>query len=694
VSSQLQINYIARQCIDDLPFITKDDTLPGMLDVLSCYTQVLDRHESLASNLGARPLGPILIKRFERCFDAPPRVIASHSHARDQDLPLVSWLDVVHFAQAHPSQFTLSTFSEGRRVCQFYYAQKQVRVQISEEDFLFINSGRCQDLIPPLPIWEDEEKEVATCELVEKALRDLTAAADSVAARTRQLAHRLKGRRMAILERRAGDESHNPQSLNTAQQQPPVHQQPQAQQRPHAQQQQRPPSPAANLVDGASHIRNDLLKHFQSLPKQPPPTQAEPRRLSSMQQQQYQPQSPPSHTPPNLHNHSRPHLESTSSSVSPVPTNVAAIAAAAAAAHANNYRDESPKDMPRHNFSKPLLPSQEVSQPYRTLCQSHMESLPRSSRVLPPCDRCRRLKMDCLKNLSSCAGCTKKHARCHWKNVARDEVVGLEGFEEAERLALEYATGRHASVDYPRSDASMEGDTRTPYEYITHPAASNPLQYDHVQHHQQQQQPYPQPPAQHQLQHQRPAVYGELETPNNNTHLQPQSHARPPFSDNIGLQQHQQQPQQHVDSTLDLLRILGNHANTNTNNNNSNMIHTNNSGLNSVNGNGYDNSNHAEGIARNIDTTTVTTPRNNGAFRSSFVSSTNGGEAEGGHVDVTNAATAVNATVVGTGHDDHDDGGMSIDGIANGSVDGAAGGGVELSPAIAVATKTTTTTGT
>ena len=131
----------------------------------------------------------------------------------------MTWLEVMHFAQAHPSQFTLSTFSEGRRVCQFYYPQKQVRVQVNEEDYLFIRSGRCQDLIPPLPIWEDEEKEVGTCEILEKTLRDLTTAADMIAARTRQLSHRLKGRRMAIMERRAGEgratvEHDSPQELS------------------------------------------------------------------------------------------------------------------------------------------------------------------------------------------------------------------------------------------------------------------------------------------------------------------------------------------------------------------------------------------------------------------------------------------------------------------------------------------------
>ena len=88
---------------------------------------------------------------------------------------------------------------------------------------------------------------------------------------------------------------------------------------------------------------------------------------------------------------------------------------------------------PKHNFSRPLLPSQESSQPYRSICQVHMESLPKSSRVLPPCDRCRRLRMDCLKNLSSCAGCTKKHARCHWKDVRREEAQALEGFDEVDK---------------------------------------------------------------------------------------------------------------------------------------------------------------------------------------------------------------------------------------------------------------------
>jgi hypothetical protein len=34
--------------------------------------------------------------------------------------------------------------------------------------------------------------------------------------------------------------------------------------------------------------------------------------------------------------------------------------------------------------------------------------------------------MDCVKNLTSCAGCTRKHARCHWRDVTREELGTLD----------------------------------------------------------------------------------------------------------------------------------------------------------------------------------------------------------------------------------------------------------------------------
>lgn len=182
-----------------------------------------------------------------------------------------------------------------------------------------------------------------------------------------------------------------------------------------------------------------------------------------------------------------------------------------------------------------------------------MESLPRGSRIMPPCDRCRRLKMDCLKNLSSCGGCTKKHARCHWKEVSRQEVQGLEGFEDAERMASEYANGtRRFSVEYAASDTSMDVDARSPFDYPSHTAATTPgglsgpgfvrpaAAYPDVQ----QSQPYP-PPQPPQPQ------------PYEDGYRSQSTVQRPPFPEDLTQQQQQQQQ----DRTMDLLRVLGNHDN-------------------------------------------------------------------------------------------------------------------------------------
>ena len=171
-SSHLQINYLARQYSDTLPLISVEDTLPTMLSLLGDYGGVLERHESLAGNLGARPLGPILIKRFERLFDGPPRVLKSHG----KEGTTVTWLDVVEFARHKPEQFNLEKMRDGVRVCQFY--TKQSRVEISEEDFCLISSGIPQKLIPPQPIADDEEKELGTLEIMEKSVGQVVQLAD------------------------------------------------------------------------------------------------------------------------------------------------------------------------------------------------------------------------------------------------------------------------------------------------------------------------------------------------------------------------------------------------------------------------------------------------------------------------------------------------------------------------------------
>ena len=64
----------------------------------------------------------------------------------------------------------------------------------------------------------------------------------------------------------------------------------------------------------------------------------------------------------------------------------------------------------------------EDSGPFKADMMTRMEQLNRGDRVQPPCDRCRRLHMDCLKNLTACMGCTKKHAKCSWKDVEEQEL--------------------------------------------------------------------------------------------------------------------------------------------------------------------------------------------------------------------------------------------------------------------------------
>jgi hypothetical protein len=62
--------------------------------------------------------------------------------------------------------------------------------------------------------------------------------------------------------------------------------------------------------------------------------------------------------------------------------------------------------------------------PYKAEMMNRMETIQRGERVVPPCDRCRRLHMDCIKNLTACLGCTKKHAKCGWRDVHPDELSG------------------------------------------------------------------------------------------------------------------------------------------------------------------------------------------------------------------------------------------------------------------------------
>lgn len=74
---------------------------------------------------------------------------------------------------------------------------------------------------------------------------------------------------------------------------------------------------------------------------------------------------------------------------------------------------------------KPSTLERDDGGPFKSEMVRRMDNMWKGDRVIPPCDRCRRLHMDCLKNLTACMGCTKKHAKCSWKEVKASELQGV-----------------------------------------------------------------------------------------------------------------------------------------------------------------------------------------------------------------------------------------------------------------------------
>lgn len=93
--------------------------------------------------------------------------------------------------------------------------------------------------------------------------------------------------------------------------------------------------------------------------------------------------------------------------------------------------------------------------PFKLEMVARMEELQRGERVLPPCDRCRRLQMDCLKNLTACMGCTKKHAKCSWKEVREEELRNLPPSSSVAR-------DRASEDSVPLHDPSLSASSHNP----------------------------------------------------------------------------------------------------------------------------------------------------------------------------------------------------------------------------------------
>ncbi|KAK5074107.1 hypothetical protein LTR64_006749 [Lithohypha guttulata] len=517
-SGHLQINYLKREKKEVIPLATPEEPMPRLIRLLQEYDAVLQRHESLAGNLGACPVGPILLKRFERLFEGPPRILKSNS--RD---PNISWLDVVEFAQNKPEQFDLEKTRNGIRVCQFYL--KQCRVEISEEDYVLIRSGMPQKLIPPQPILEDEEKELGVIDVLD------------LSARARQVAHRIKNRRTAILARREaeGDVARNVLRSNDLPPSPAFEhngvlpaapEQPLQSRAPPVSSIPSPTMPSSGFT--AVNTRHSLppseAQPFSMMREIHHDHQQEPVRRESAVREPIS-DGPSTHTPAQHHSHRMSDPKPTAAVGDDWMSKFLTPSERAAGLTVDQVRREnltSPyrttsrgetgptiddsnrmssmpptkqetrrqsegtlpekavsvastegqgPSVPIPNTPASLMPQQKPQNwirddggPHKAEMISRMETMKRGERVIPPCDRCRRLHMDCTKNLTACLGCTKKHAKCSWKDVSMDELestapAAREREKEQDNIVATTASDWDNMLKYNKPDQLEQGRT-------------------------------------------------------------------------------------------------------------------------------------------------------------------------------------------------------------------------------------------
>ncbi|KAK0655214.1 hypothetical protein B0T16DRAFT_6899 [Cercophora newfieldiana] len=396
------INYLSKANPNKLPLISGDSgAFSNVLSLINDYEGVLNRHESLAVNLGAKLTGPRLVRALEAFFEggiAVSPAVSPRSPFQDSlGAPAwnPNWLEVVNFAKSNPNDFTLTTTNDGRRVCHF--VMKSNHVEITEDDWRLIMSGAVDRfaLVPEKPLDEDEDAEIATLEILDPGVQALIKQADEVARKARQLNYHLSGRRAAIISRRSQQPSHSmPGGGNSSSSSPGF------------QAVNQLPSLRSSLPNPAYDLHSDLLQQF--LGSGPPITTA-PSLPTPSEQSRRRTMAPistgqPTPTP-------------TTSRPSPIhpPDSATNPATPLEAARAATSSDRG-------------SPSGSIeTAPLVALICARIEKLPKGDEINPPCDRCRRLRMPCVKNLTACQGCTRKHAKCSWKSLTEEEAVLVRG---------------------------------------------------------------------------------------------------------------------------------------------------------------------------------------------------------------------------------------------------------------------------
>ncbi|OAQ78492.1 C6 finger domain-containingprotein [Purpureocillium lilacinum] len=275
----------------------------------------------------------------------------------------VSWLDVVSFAKANPNDFVLTSMPDGSRCCQFMC--KGVRTEITEDDWRLISSGALDRFPLEHPFEEDETAELATLDILEQRTSMLYKKADEVAARARILHHKL-GHRKNDLSRRRKTHDVGSTRFHAAN---------------HA--------PRSSGFNPSYDLHADLLQQFLT-----PASSMVPSRSTSGAGVSVTSLGPvsPSINPSHQHRLSGQSGRSSTGN----PPDAAAQAAA-----------DSRGEM------------------YRSLITQSTDKLGKGDVINPPCDRCRRLRLQCIKHLTACQGCTKKHAKCSWKTVTDEEIARL-----------------------------------------------------------------------------------------------------------------------------------------------------------------------------------------------------------------------------------------------------------------------------
>ncbi|KAH8171580.1 hypothetical protein LIA77_08347 [Sarocladium implicatum] len=313
------------------------------------------------------------------------------------------------------------------------FSCKGCQVEIGEDDWRLISSGALDGLSLEQSFEEDELSELATLDIVEQRAGILFKKADEVAARARILHHALGQRKQEISRRRKA--------------------------------QHPPPSRHNSRIGGSYDLHADLLQQFVSATA----STAQSRSTSGAGL----PLTPVGQQSPSI---PVPFSRQTSSFARPQTTsNISSTNEQAAV----TMTSTSPLDA------------------FRSLITQRTDKLAKGDIINPPCDRCRRLRCPCVKHLTACQGCTKKHAKCAWKAVSDEEVARLRqdmGIPIPEQQELEppaeprlppwgsgarvfqftgHPPGRHQSEERPRPESRDEGTaTPTPVYNRSHTANS------------------------------------------------------------------------------------------------------------------------------------------------------------------------------------------------------------------------------